>query len=45
MRVMTSQYEISGKITFAQTKRFPSELKSTRQRENLLEQAAFWHEV
>ena len=42
---MTSQYEISGKISVAQSKRFPSEVQSTRHRKNSLEQAAFSQKV
>ena len=45
MRVMTSEYEISGKlITFARSKRFPPE-HNLPQRKNSMEQAAFRHEV
>ena len=44
MRVMTSQYEISAKITFAQSKRFPPEHNLPVREKNSLEQAAFWHE-
>ena len=36
MRVMTSQYEISGKISVAQSKRFPSEVQSTRHRKKFI---------
>ena len=48
MRVMTSQYEISGKNQAPSnwSKHFPPEHSlPVREKINSLEQAAFWHEV
>ena len=45
MRVITSEYEISGKlITFARSKLFPPEHNLPPEK-NSMERAAFWHEV
>ena len=45
MRVMTSQYEISGKNHICSVKTFSFRYNLPAREKNSLEQAAFWHEV
>ena len=45
MRVMTSQYEISGKNHICSVKTFSFRCNLPAREKNSLEQAAFWHEL